>query len=168
MANQLTSNAEALRLFFTEDIYLIPQQAVTVGESAVKPMKVEVVFKYLGKNQKNILILVNDDQNEVSTVEGRELLRKLVKAIDLTANDFALVNYASYKGHHYDDFKTTFGCKLVLAFGVGASDLNLPVQPQNLLVDYNGVKFIFSSNLDDLERDLPGKKTLWTSLQQLK
>lgn len=140
MTNQLTSNAEALRLFFTEDIYLVKDefkaafvepvkevQEVAQTESIVLPKteakvyeepiadllmvqepnmvsKPKLDFKYLGKNQRNILILVNDSENEVSTEQGRELLRKLVNAIALTAKDFALVNYANYNTATHADF----------------------------------------------------------------
>ena len=157
MGNQLTSNAEALRLFFTEDIYLMqlaPEQ--------------KVEFKYLGKNQKNILILVNDQINEVSSEQGRELLRKLVKAIDLTANDFALVNYANYKDADYNMLSDFFKCQLVLAFGVSSADLGLPVEPLHQIMTHNNTRFIFTTNLHDLDADQVSKKTLWTSLQQLK
>ncbi len=162
MANQLTSNAEALRLFFTEDIYLISKTP------DVNAVELKTDFNYLGKNQKNILILVNDDKNEVSTEKGRELLRKLVKAIDLTANDFALVNYAHYTSEKYEDLKNFFNCTLILAFGVRAADLGLPTQPLHQLVNYNTIKLLFTSNLDDLDSDQTSKKTLWASLQQLK
>jgi hypothetical protein len=168
MANQLTSNAEALRLFFTEDIYLLPENNVADMVEKIESVKVNIAFKYLGKNQKNILILVNDQQNDVSTEEGRELLRKLVKAIGLTANDFALVNYAGYKEQKFEDFRAAFDCKLVLAFGVAAVDLGLPQQAQHQLSNYGDIKLVFTTNLADLDQDQASKKLLWASLQQLK
>jgi hypothetical protein len=188
MTNQLTSNAEALRLFFTEDIYLVPEsKVITVVEQHISEKHVEqsssmpdiptpiiqptapkVTFNYLGKNQKNILILVNDSQNDVSTEQGRELLRKLVKAIDLTANDFALVNYANYLGQKYTHLKDAFNCRLILAFGVAARDLDLPEQSSHQLVSHDNIKLVFTSNLDELDRDQASKKKLWASLQQLK
>lgn len=203
--NQLTNNAEALRLFFTEDVYLVrqdvqpasieplrvvspqasepepvalpPAEPVAVAEkvTALPAMpspqtapRASFEFKYLGKNQKQILILVNDKANEVSTEQGRELLRKLVKAIDLTANDFALVNYANYNGAKFDDFKSFFNCKLVLAFGVTAQLLELATQPLHQLAMLNNVQFIFTHNLHQLDSDQQSKKVLWGSLQQLK
>ena len=170
MVNQLTSNAEALRLFFTEDIYLVANgNEITIKEElALEPQKPKTVFKYLGKNQKNILILVNDNQNDVSTEQGRELLRKLVKAINLTANDFALVNYSDYTSEKYNDLKAFFNCKLMIAFGVNAVDLNLPTQPLHQLINYAEDTLLFTKNLHDLDTDQVSKKILWTSLQQLK
>ena len=183
MDTQLTSNAEALRLFFTEDIYLVTEKEPMVGVDALDPLsakkeaienitiaadKAKTVFKFLGKNQKNILILVNDLENEVSTEQGRELLRKLVKAINLTANDFALLNYASYTSEKYEELSSFFSCKVMIAFGVSATELNLPSQPLNQLVKHNGSTHIFAKNLHELDFDIASKKVLWASLQQLK
>jgi hypothetical protein len=162
MGTQLTSNAEALRLFFTEDIYLVAEN------NPIVKLDRDLEFKYLGKNQKNILILVNDSENDVSTEQGKELLRKLVKAIDLTANDFALVNYANYRSQKYKELSTFFSCKLMIVFGVDAIDLDLPIQPLNQLVKYNETTHVFAKNLHELDTDVASKKVLWTSLQQLK
>ncbi|WP_199138792.1 hypothetical protein [Pedobacter sp. ASV12] len=203
--NQLTNNAEALRLFFTEDVYLVrqdvqatsvepirvvsaqvPGQApVALPKAELEPKTEKVValpampspqtapkggfdFKFLGKNQKQILILVNDNANEVSTEQGRELLRKLVKAIELTANDFALVNYANYGGAKFRDFSTFFSCKLVLSFGVTAQQLELAEQPLHQLAMLENIQFVFTHNLHSLDSDQQSKKMLWGSLQQLK
>ncbi len=184
MHSQLTSNAEALRLFFTEDIYLVAESNPVAkiveglnnlnakGENIQQPIattqKPKTEFQFLGKNQKNILILVNDAVNDVSTEQGRELLRKLVKAIDLTANDFALVNYARYTSENYTDLSNFFSCKLMMSFGVSAADLDLPNQELNQLIKHNETTHIFAKNLHDLDADLTSKKVLWTSLQQLK
>ncbi|TKC12115.1 hypothetical protein FA048_00410 [Pedobacter polaris] len=204
MNNQLTSNAEALRLFFTEDIYLVKsneqmplvepvtlkvEQATNEVISLPKEILLtdvadEVVnliveepkpeikkvfdFKYLGKNQKNILILVNDKENEVSTEQGRELLRKLVNAIGLTAKDFALLNYANYTNALYDDLFSFFTSELILAFGVDAKQLGIAESPLHQLAQHGKSRIVFTTNLHDLDADQASKKVLWTSLQQIK
>lgn len=220
MGDQITTSAEALRLFFTEDIYLVsndeqvsqlPQNEVGVvavpaiksvapaedktitvpaielpvsketvvpeivktapaaikAEQPVTQDPAPVVFKYLGKNQKNVLILVNDLQNEVSTERGRELLRNLVKAIQLTANDFALLNYASCAETQFGALEKFFSSKLVMAFGVTPSQLGLADLSKNSLHIQGGIQLVFSGNLDELAEDQQGKKTLWGSLKQL-
>ena len=184
MDTQLTSNAEALRLFFTEDIYLVAEnnpidkivggsdtlisRESAVEEIAANEQKPKTAFKYLGKNQKNILILVNDPVNDVSSEQGRELLRKLVKAIDLTANDFALVNYAKYSSEKYEDLNTFFNCKLLIAFGVSPAALDLPTQSFHQLITYREATHVFAKDLHELDADLASKKVLWASLQKLK
>ncbi len=204
MTNQLTSNAEAMRLFFTDDIYLVNDNSQTTflnpvnelptlnetdpnilvkSDSKVYENKIlssstfqepidmvkrKIDFKYLGQNQKNILILVNDTSNEVSSENGRKLLRNLVNAIGLNAKDFALVNYANFNFATYTDFNDYFDCKVVLSFGVNSIQLALPNQPLNQLVQLNDTKFVFTLNLHDLDSDQASKKILWSSLQKLK
>ncbi len=197
MNDQLTTNAEALRLFFTEDIYLvkgedsrstiqgvaagltepvvagaeIPKIEVPAEKESLAVEKVEMpvakTFSHLGKNQRQILILVNDLDNPVSTEQGRELLRKIVKAIELTANDFALVNYANCNAASYTELSSYFSCKVMFAFGVPPAHLGLTDFSQNTVVKHESAYLIFSSDLHTLDSDPQGKKTLWSSLKQL-
>lgn len=191
MAEQLTTNAEALRLFFTDDIYLVktedvaaaaspaeqPSAAPDVVQHEQKPPAMPVmpqapaaapgtVFKYLGKNQKNVLILVNDSENDVSSEGGRELLRNLVKAMQLTANDFALLNYHHYTHVKFEELSQFFGSKLVLGFGLSPLQLGLNDQPQHSIGLHGTVQLVFTGRLDLLADDQDGKKKLWSSLKQ--
>lgn len=216
MGEQLITSAEALRLFFTEDIYLVNSDdkilAAAVPELKSAPVPVlenpvnviagavnadpiievvvpviaqqipeikavvaevknqaaeVVVFKYLGKNQKNILILVNDAGNDVSTDKGKELLRNIVKALQLTANDFALLNYAVYMNTSFEEFRNFFKSNVVFAFGVTPLHLGLGEQPVNEIIMQGAAQLIFSGNLDQLADDQAGKKALWGSLKKL-
>lgn len=203
MNSQLTADAAALRLFFSDDVYLIrepdhqhdtsaavpdtitgvtgnlvagpvpaiplakPQIPAPVLEPAASPVQQAVEFKFLGRNKRNILILVNDEHNEVSDEPGRELLRKIVKSVNLSANDFALLNYASYKGIGFKQLQEYFSCALVFAFGVTPADLSLRAHPEHAIVLEGDVRMIFSAELRILEQNAAGKKALWGSLQSL-
>ncbi|WP_293299710.1 hypothetical protein [Pedobacter sp. UBA4863] len=203
-SDQLITNAEALRLFFNDDVYLVGDNGLaeaktnkehlqglntaadqeqgqpviaerTPSPEATLPKVEEVVstyhtalnFKYLGKNEKSILILVNDAQNPVSSPQGTELLRKLVLSINLKNADFALVNYAAYRTATFEQLQLFFRCKLVLSFGVSAKTLGLAEQALHKLNLFNEVKMIFTHNLHDLEIDIPAKKQLWATLKNL-
>ena len=175
MSGQLADSA-ALGLFFTDDIYLVDKvEGITVPIAVPETIaqvlpaieKEKFVFKYLGKNQKNVLILVNDQQNDVSNDAGKELLRNIVKAIQLSANDFALVNYAGYSNADFKALSEFFSCQLVLSFGVTPSQLGLTDYPTNTIIKQDAIQLVFSSNLDLLAADQLGKKTLWGSLKQL-
>lgn len=207
MGGQLTDNAAALRMFFTDDIYLAgaeeelssaePVHAAVIAEAVVvqEPVAATVIaetaivqepvaeipvvpamlvaaavkadFKYLGKNQKNVLIIVNDSENEVSSDRGKELLRNIVKAIQLTANDFALLNYSSYRGTGFPELTTFFSSKLVLIFGVTGPELGIAPHPLHTIIKEAAAQVVFAGNLDLLAADQNGKKTLWGSLKQL-
>lgn len=194
-SNQLISNEEALRLFFNDDVYLVndsePSKAVNevveiktappapteVKEPSIPaaPVVAEpeviyqtpVTFKHLGKNEKGILILVDDSQNPVSTPQGVELLRKLLLSVNLKNADFALVNYSAYATANFEQLNAFFSCKLVLSFGISPATLGLAHQNLHQLNMLNEIKMIFTHNLHDLETDIPSKRTLWTTLKNL-
>lgn len=161
MPGQLTTNADALRLFFTDDIYLTKEPLAT------KHQKVEYNFQFLGNNGRKILLLVNDEQNEVSDEKGRELLRKIVKSINLSAADFALVNYARHRDVSFNDLVSFFSSNLVFSFGVSPAQLGLATYPLNAVVMEGSVRLIFSDELRKLDQDINGKKSLWAVLQKL-
>jgi len=185
MANQLTNNAEVLRLFFTDDVYLTgeeihrpdaaPEAVMEAPEvpetpaaaSPVKEAEIPRTFTFKGGNTKHILILVNDHEHEVSSEEGTVLLRNIVKSVGLTGNDFALVNYAACAPSALHELERFFKCRLVLAFGVEAAALGLPDYPLHELSLYEEIRILFSLNLHELHQDIAGKKALWASLQQL-
>lgn len=227
MSDQLTNNPEALRLFFTEDIFLVdaPQTAhegITVVNEASQeagqmgqdkaitapetftapeiltdpapavvsaPASVNIPaaasatvsipgivsipapaaqpFSYVGANERNILILVNDDRHPVSTLQGRELLGNILKAINLNRNDCALVNYASCNSANFAQFNDFFQPQYVFAFGVSPEQLGIPGATYNSIVNQGESKLIFSSNLDALSGDAATKKLLWASLKQI-
>lgn len=188
MANQLTSNAAALPLFFDDEIFLInpaantqTAPAIAVNEEVlpvalpqIKPTAVVEAtiltppeFKFKGQNKKNILILVNDPLHEVSTPEGVELLRKLVLAIQLQGADFALLNYAHYPNTSFQTLKDFFNCKLLLAFGVAATELQLNEPTLHQLTNQEDTQMVLTTNLQTLPTNTAAKAMLWASLKQL-
>lgn len=182
MANELTTSGDGLRLFFTDDVYLVnePEAQQILSAVAAPPLSVtepvvplskppvpEVRYKFLGNNKRNILILVNDPLHEVSDEKGRELLRKIVKSVNLSANDFALLNYHHYPDNSYHQLVDHFSSTIVFAFGVSPVQLNLSQHPLNMVVKEGEVMLIFSSELKQLDADMEGKKALWGSLKKL-
>jgi len=216
MENQLTNNENALRLFFTEDVFLVKDELVKmplvavekpnyefnslennqvekmVSQPGVDSFSVEKIdshhenvsseagnpsvsqlpkmpksFKFLGGNKKSVLILVNDHLNDVSTEQGRDLLRKIVKAVDLSTPDFAVVNYAQYEGTNFVEFHEFFKPVIMLSFGVEITDLKLDLQWNNEIIQHETTKIIFAPNLHQLDSDLAAKKLLWGNLQKI-
>lgn len=217
MENQVTNNANALRLFFTEEVFLVKDESVEIlplrnpeAVSAVEKVSVnevkepvlkpgitqipginptnspkvypqapeiphivaepapEKTFKFLGGNKKSVLILVNDSEHDVSTEQGRELLRKIVKAVDLGTPDFAILNYSNYKGTDFVELRRFFKPAIMLSFGVAFADLRLNLTWQNEIIVHETTRIIFAPNLHHLDSDLTAKKTLWGHLQKIK
>ncbi|MGM9477860.1 hypothetical protein ACS5PU_15620 [Pedobacter sp. GSP4] len=217
MENQLTNNANALRLFFTEEVFLVkdesveilplrnaepvfvPENVSSVAEKElniteeviqipeIKPTQTPKVypqtpeiphivaepqapktFKFLGGNKKSVLILVNDELHDVSTEQGRELLRKIVKAVDLGTPDFAILNYSNYKGTDFTELYNFFKPVTMLSFGVEIAHLKLNLIWQNEIIVHGPTRIIFAPNLHHLDSDITAKKLLWGNLQKIK
>ncbi|MGQ7854216.1 hypothetical protein ACUN24_08190 [Pedobacter sp. WC2501] len=217
MENQVTNNANALRLFFTEEVFLVKDESVEilplrnpeavsvvekvsvneVKEPVLKPEITQIpginptnspkvypqapeiphivaepvsekTFKFLGGNKKSVLILVNDSEHDVSTEQGRELLRKIVKAVDLGTPDFAILNYSNYKGTDFVELNRFFKPAIMLSFGVAFADLRLNLTWQNEIIVHETTRIIFAPNLHHLDSDLTAKKILWGHLQKIK
>jgi DNA polymerase III psi subunit len=217
MENQVTNNANALRLFFTEEVFLVKDESVEIlplrnpepvfavenvlateaKEPVLKPEIAQIpginptnvpkvytqapeiphivaepapekTFKFLGGNKKSVLILVNDSEHDVSTEQGRELLRKIVKAVDLGTPDFAILNYANYSGTDYVELHRFFKPTIMLSFGVEIADLRLNLTWQDEIIVHETTRIIFAPNLHHLDSNLTAKKTLWGHLQKIK
>jgi hypothetical protein len=180
MGDQVTNNPEALRLLFTEDIYLVQEpdpvygSAVpeTVAEAEVAAEVEAVVsplptYVFRGMNQRNILMLVFDEVNEVTTLEGREVFKNIVKSKDLSGNDYAVLNYAAYPTATFEELREFFGSKVILAFGVSAAQLGLDDHPVHRVIEHQGVKMIFSADLHEMSSDKTLKLALWSCLKQM-
>jgi len=127
----------------------------------------EINFSYKGRNARNILILVYDEVNEVTTAEGRELFKNIVKAKELSGSDYAIVNYAGYKDASFAQLKRFFNAKAILTFGVKASQLGLAEYPTHTVVQHEGVQMLFSIDLHQISLDTSIKRALWAALQQM-
>ncbi|WP_276089725.1 hypothetical protein [Pedobacter sp. JY14-1] len=194
MQDQFIADPQALHLFFTEDVYLVPEARVQAGDAEalpvddasdtaaemtgtpVEPVTPEISetvpakareFKYLGNNKRNVLILVNSQSEQVSNEKGRELLRKIVKSVNLAAADFALLNYAGYPETDFSELAAFFNPEIVFSFGVGCNQLGLPDHALYTVVTEGSVKLIFSAGLEMLDDDMQAKKILWGALKQL-
>lgn len=195
MQDQFIADPQALHLFFTEDVYLVPETRVQTGAAEalpadeasgaaaaemtgapVEPVTTEISetapvkareFKYLGNNKRNVLILVNSQSEQVSNEKGRELLRKIVKSVNLAAADFALLNYAGYPETDFSELAAFFNPEIVFSFGVGCSQLGLPDHALYTVVTEGSVRLIFSAGLELLDDDMQAKKILWGALKQL-
>src|SRR5210317_1264090 len=103
-------NLELLKHIYQEDLYIIHEPKVApVEEPEVQEVqensppeesaKVEeqMPVKFLGRNEKGILILVKDQDNELLNQTDLDFLMKVVESgLRYSKNDFALVNAAHF------------------------------------------------------------------------
>lgn len=125
---------------------------------------------YLGKNQKKIAILVNN-QKEVYLPESElSFLSSILLACQLHLGDVAIVNHARHPMSP-DRLRQQLESEYILVFGVPVNDPALSQQPSFIPLSQNGYSIVLAPPLSQLNSTGPDakllKSKLWICLKQL-
>lgn len=126
----------------------------------------------LGKNLKNILIIVKEKNAEVIAEDRKNILMKILTACKLTPNDVAILNLG-IKMRKFEELKPEFLPEKVLLFDVSTQELGLPfIIPHYQVQQFDGCIYVCAPGivLDNEESDeniKAEKKKLWTSLKKI-
>jgi hypothetical protein len=137
-------------------------------EPANAPGKKES-FRFLGKNQKNILLLVSKDN--VAFLEDEELsfLSSILSACKLSVADCAIVNLKTLgEPVTFSSLIAHFNSRSVLLFDVTPESIDLPFHfPHFQLQPFNSCVYLSAPSLKELEKEKPLKTKLWNCLKTL-
>jgi hypothetical protein len=122
---------------------------------------------FLGKNDKNILVMVNEPGAAFLTDADLNLLIGILTACKLSLADIALVNFHKNVGTGYDQLMREFSPVTVFLFGIEPKDLQFPLHfPNFQLQQYNDQTYISAPSLKLLSENKEQKKELWACLQK--
>lgn len=177
----IEKNAIALQhLFAGENIYLLKNEFVVVGEDTNHgkvdktllpvpsqpmlklPVETQTITSYYKPKQKVIIIL-----NSLNPVDS-ELLGKILGAVKLDLQSVDILELAQNKSVDLSQIFVQKFVNQVIIFGVNLSELKIDVSltPYQML-EKQGIKFIYSDSLSDIQNDIPKKKALWGSLKSM-
>jgi len=140
-----------------KDETLNTNKKVTTGE-----------WKSLGNNQKNIMIIVKNNEAVHLTDNELTFLTGILTACNLTLADVAIVNLNNYLEATYKELTTYFKSKIVFLFDTEPAAFGLPISfPHYQLQAFAGNSFLYSPSLKDLENDKVQKSKLWVCLKRL-
>jgi DNA polymerase III psi subunit len=142
------------------------QNALVQHNAMPVPEKAQVPF--LGKNQKNILIVV--DKKEAPYLPDNELsfLTNVLSACQLGLQDVAIVNWNKLMEKNYRLVVEQLKSKEVILFDVSPTVFALPESfPQYAVGSTDENKFVIAPSLSDIESKKEAKKQLWMALKQL-
>ena len=123
---------------------------------------------FLGKNQKNILILVNEENAAYLPDENLNFLIGILEACKLSLSDTALVNFNRNKNLNYKILQEEFKPGIILFFGIEPGELEFPLQfPHYQLQSYNNQTYLSAPSLNELSAEIAEKKKLWAALKTL-
>lgn len=124
-------------------------------------------FTWLGTNEKNILIVVNEPDAAFLQDADLALLVGILTACKLSIADVAILNFDKHPDASYDSLNKAFRPVTILLFGVAPAELDFPLHfPHFQLQPYNGQHYLCSPALRLLAADVSLKKQLWLSLQK--
>ena len=174
----MEENKELLKYIYHEDLYIVDEPAVSANTQPVieeeiksdlsenKPSIVQEVkpVTFFGRNEKGILILVNDPTNDFLNQKDLKFLMKIIESgLRYSNNDFALVNVAKYPTVQIlDEISYNF----LLSFG----RCNLKSENDSSryqITENDGKKVLFADNLTEISVDQAKKKLLWKAMKTM-
>jgi hypothetical protein len=196
MSTLHTNESNALRLFMTEDIYILDQQPVS-SENEIKiekPTAAEKVFiaektamseipvaipvpdsavikkpkefSYLGENNKYFLILIDDAKNKEINSLQKETLLKIMSAKGLELRDLAILNLDQFPGTNITELKEFFSCSKMVLFGINPQRIELPPISSNKVENHANVMLFSTYNIDEMINDVTKKKDFWAVMKE--
>jgi len=128
----------------------------------------EAELPFLGKNQKNILMIVSEENVVYLPDNDLNFLIDILKACKLSLSDTALVNAHNNKEINYKTLLEKFKPETILFFGIEPAALEFPLQfPHYQLQQYNNQTYLSAPALHELSADKQKKMQLWASLKKL-
>ncbi len=139
-------------------------------EASIDPVSTpenDPVWRSLGNNQKNILIIVNNSDAVHLPEAELEFLTGILGACKLTLADVAIVNI-NEQAATYKELTSHFKSRIVFLFDVAPASFGLPMNlPHYQIQAFANNSFIYSPSLKALENDRVEKSKLWVSLKRL-
>ena len=160
----IEKNVTALQqLFAGESIYLLKEEFVAklpLQKTEIPSQTTIPTVQYYQPKQK-VIILVNS----LNSVDS-ELLGKILGAVKLDLSSVDIIELVKSQDIDLSQIFVQKSVNQVITFGVNLSALNLNVSlnPYQIL-EKEGIKFIYSDSLSDIQNDIPKKKALWGSLK---
>ncbi len=155
--NQIQLTPHLLVNFYPDS--LIETAATTVPEVSS--------LSYLGKNEKNILIITTQNDVRFLTDEELKFLTSILSACKLSIADVAIVNWKQTEidlSKIFLQLKT----KTALLFNIAPLEIGLPINfPQFQIQEFNKQTYLYAPSLQEIANNVEVKKQLWSSLKNL-
>ncbi len=127
------------------------------------------LFKFLGNNQSNILILISKDDHAFLEEGELNFLSGILAACKLSVADAAIINLKNMLPNlSYHSLLNQFKSKTVLMFNVAAKSIDLPFNfPYFQLQQFDQCTYLSAPSLKEIEKDKNMKTQLWTCLKKI-
>ena len=125
-------------------------------------------IKYLGKNEKYILLLVNRETHAFLDDEALNFLMSILNACKLSMQDVALVNVHNDENAIFEKLNNQFNPINIVFFDTAPHLLNFPIKiPLYKIQKYNNQQYLCAASLASLSQNKEEKKQLWGCLKDM-
>lgn len=130
------------------------------------PGKPEIQF--LGNNEKNILVIVDNTNDLFLADEDLGFLSSILTACKLSLADIAIINWDKMEIKNYESLVTEIQINDVLLFDIEPIKFGLPINfPHYQIQKFDQRKYLYAPTLQELRKNITEKKQLWTALQKM-
>jgi hypothetical protein len=138
------------------------------AESKIKNKQSSGDIKFLGGNDKNILVLVNYPIPGYLPDDQLNFLISILNACKINLQDVAIVNQHQNKECGYDEFTGQMKPKIILLFAIDIAAMQMPFRiPDFQVQDFNKSTYLLSPSLEELQAEKELKIKLWNCLQRI-
>jgi hypothetical protein len=125
-------------------------------------------WKWLGENRKNVSVIVSYPDAVHLSDHDLDFLTGILGACKLSLADVSIFNLHNYPDASYKELVTLFKPRVVLLLAVEPGSFGLPMRfPHFQIQPFDGISFLFSPSLHELEQDKILKSKLWVCLKRL-
>ena len=122
-------------------------------------------FKYLGENNKYILIVVKEPSFDFLKQDDLGFLLKILAAKKLELKDVAIINTEKHSSLNFDDLKVFFAFNKVVTFGINPQILQIEGAVANKKSIFKETQILGTWSLAILQQDEKKKAIFWDMLK---
>lgn len=144
-------------------------QPIVPGKNAPVAVEQKTLpeVKFLGENQKNIALFIQNESEAYLNDELFNLLTNILNACKLGMQDIALINIAKYPAMPFTAWQAAVPMRQGVLFGIPPSSLGLEDIPSYQVMQVTGCQLLCSDTLENIALDKVLKGKLWMGLKQL-
>ena len=144
-----------------EDHAISPTEKISLKKDKESENNFGDTIKYLGKNEKNILILVNEPDHAFLGDDELSFLMNVLSACSVSMVDVAVVNSHNDETVKHKKLVHQFSPSVIIFLGTEPQLLGFPIQiPVYQVQQYNKQQYLCAPSLQKLSIDKEEKKQL--------
>jgi len=151
----------------TTELYrnsLVALDTPQIKSNSLKPQS----LNFLGQNQKQILILVNDNEAIHLNDADTALLTGILNACKLNFNDIGLLNLSQLSEIDLSLLQDHFNPNVMIAFGINLTSIAIEQHYEYYVISkLKSMTFLNASSLTQIGKNVEEKKQLWNCLKSI-